>query len=96
MWCIIGGERWLYTTAKIQAILDDATLKKYPNHAYSKARPPVGAKIKVNFGKVEGQALWFTGTVTSYTAGLTSISQTQITLYAAFTRRVLCFKPLLI
>ena len=56
----------------------------------------MGAKIKVNFGKVEGQALWFTGTVTSYTAGLTSISQTQITLYAAFTRRVLCFKPLLI
>ena len=34
----------------------------------------MGAIIKVNFGKVEGQALWFKGTVVSYTAGFTSIS----------------------
>ena len=53
-------------TAAIIDILDAATLDKNPNHVYTKARPPVGSKIKVNFGKVEGQDLWFTGTVMSY------------------------------
>jgi hypothetical protein len=54
-------------TVAIQRILDSADLSDYPDHVYTKSRPPVGSVVKVDFGKVAGQELWFQGTVLSYT-----------------------------
>jgi hypothetical protein len=53
-------------TAKITALLDDATLKNYPKHVYTKERPTVGSIIKVNFAKEDEEAVWFKGKVMGY------------------------------